>query len=63
MAKLKESIKECKGKCSFCLSGEVSYGITELQDNSIGYEIMCNKCGATGFEWYNLKYDETFMTK
>ena len=50
-----------KGKCSVCNSENVDYGISELDGEQIGYEIVCCDCGAKGMEWYNLVYSETCM--
>ena len=55
--------RECNGQCSVCMSEDVTYGISEIVDNMIRYEITCNKCGASGDEWYNVVYNTTMMFK
>lgn len=51
------------GQCSVCDSKNVSYDGTKIVDESMGYEITCDDCGAEGIEWYNLIYSETSMKK
>jgi len=52
-----------KGKCSICESKNVYYGKTDLDITRYGYEITCEDCGAEGWEWYDLEYNETIMKK
>ena len=49
------------GNCSVCNSDDTEYGSMEVVDDCCSYEIICNHCGATGHEWYDLIYTETIM--
>ena len=47
------------GVCSECGGNMLDYGEIELADESVGYTFVCDDCGFSGIEWYNLVYDET----
>ena len=42
--------------CPKCGSNEITYGSSELLDDSIGYEFTCDSCGCEGIEWYDLVF-------
>lgn len=45
-----------EGKCPEC-GGEIDYGTTTLDGNSLGYEYSCSNCDGSGTEWYDLDFD------
>lgn len=47
-----------QGICPKCGSDGLTYGDTKKQDIVIGYEYICEGCGFTGIEWYNLHFTE-----
>jgi predicted RNA-binding Zn-ribbon protein involved in translation (DUF1610 family) len=47
--------KQKKGICPKC-GGDVDYGDSEIQDDSISYKYTCTKCGFEGLEWYNIVF-------
>lgn len=48
-----------KGKCPECGSDDITYGDSELIDDSMGYRATCNKCLTEFTEWYDLVYSCT----
>lgn len=48
-----------RGECSECNNVDIDYGDTTLQSESMRYRYICNGCGHTGIEWYDLVYSET----
>ena len=50
-----------EGKCGSCGSEDIEYGDLEAEDNSIFYEITCNKCDKSGKEYYGTEYSETYV--
>ncbi|KKK58062.1 hypothetical protein LCGC14_3048220 [marine sediment metagenome] len=51
--------KECLGKCPFCGSENLTYAKTDIQLESIHYGFLCDDCGKTAQENYNITYTET----
>lgn len=47
-----------QGICPKCGSDGLIYGDTKKQDIAIGYLYVCDSCGFTGIEWYNLHFTE-----
>lgn len=55
------SIKK-QGVCPNCGSKDVEYdGESETVDNSMFYQITCNKCKSISNEWYDIVYSETIL--
>jgi hypothetical protein len=54
--KMKSPDKHQQGKCPKCGSEMLTYGETELQDNSLGYRCFCQDCDYCGIEWYDLVF-------
>ena len=48
-----------KGHCKNCNSENIVWHGSQVLDDSIGYEYICQDCGHEGIEWYNLTYDES----
>lgn len=38
-------------ECPVCGGRETWTGKTELRDDNVYYEMHCQECGSTGFEW------------
>lgn len=46
-----------QGKCPYCNSLELEYGVAEFQhDELVFYPWKCKHCGRTGEEWYELNF-------
>ena len=50
-----------QGKCPKCGSDDVDYGDSNIDGETISYELTCNKCGCQAEEYYNLNYSETII--
>jgi hypothetical protein len=48
------------GYCK-CGSDDLSYHERVEEACSVGYKFLCDTCGKTGIEWYDLEYSETVM--
>ena len=48
-----------QGKCAKCNSSFLNYGISKLEDESIGYRYRCENCGHIGIGWFRMKYSES----
>jgi hypothetical protein len=48
------------GLCA-CGSEEITYGEMNIDGENLSYDFTCDKCGATGKEWYDVSYSETKM--
>lgn len=46
-----------QGVCPKC-KGTLSYGDSDLNGESIGYDWVCDDCGVEGVEWYSLVFSE-----
>jgi endogenous inhibitor of DNA gyrase (YacG/DUF329 family) len=55
--------KNCKGKCPFCGSEDLEYGVLEIQDELLYYPFTCNDCDKEGEEWYDMEYATTTYTE
>jgi hypothetical protein len=47
------------GQCKQCLSENLTYDASEMEDNQIYYPYYCEDCHHEGKEWYKLVYVET----
>lgn len=46
-------------KCPLCGCTDLDYPDgASLEDEAVAYNTVCNKCGASWVQWYNLVYDE-----
>jgi C4-type Zn-finger protein len=57
-----------KNQCPKCKSHDLEFLEEGLDTDENGktvmyYEFICNKCEATGTEWYHLEYIKTVMDK
>ena len=52
-----------EGICPKCGSENLDYQDSEEKDEYLVYEFECEKCGATGKEWYTVSYLETVLNK
>lgn len=46
---------DVEGICPEC-GGNLDYGLTYPEGESLGYEYTCEDCGGQGYEWYNLEF-------
>lgn len=54
-------ISDRKGRCSIC-GGELEYGLGELGDcDCYHFPVTCLNCGATGKEYYDLRFTNVEM--
>lgn len=50
-----------QGLCPVC-GGELEYGLGNTGDGDLYvYDVTCNKCGASGKEFYNMKFEYVVM--
>lgn len=47
------------GKCPYCDSEDIEYGIFELEGEEGYYNVTCNKCKNSSKEWYKMTFIET----
>ena len=45
------------GVCPVCGKYILNWGNSDISDNYIGYEYVCDNCGAEGTEYYKLVFD------
>lgn len=45
-----------QGICPICGSDSISYEAMEVEDDSVYYPAMCDKCHATWKEYYDLTF-------
>lgn len=50
-----------EGVCPNCGSHDVTYGDSQLDGNSLGYNVECDQCHTRFTEWYDLVYSETIQ--
>jgi ribosomal protein S27E len=58
MEKVKKSIQ---GECPKCKSEQLNYGVMELCDTGIFFDVNCAKCNWEGQEWYSLAFDSYYQ--
>lgn len=49
-----------QGICPICGSDNISYEAIEVEDDSVYYPTMCNKCHATWKEYYDLTFSGNY---
>ena len=54
-------ISKMRGCCPKCGCDELTYDDTQMEADMVGYEFICDNCGAEGIEWYNLDYTESII--
>lgn len=47
-----------QGYCPKCGGNNLSYGLSYPDGNQMRYEVDCDDCEWTGYEWYELKFIE-----
>ena len=45
-----------EGKCPFCGSNDLDYGVMEPEDDMVYYPWTCSDCGKHGEEWYSMRF-------
>lgn len=55
----KKQTKE--GECPSCKSTNIEYGMMIPEDDSVYYEVYCNKCDSDIREYYKLTYSESII--
>ena len=59
----KDTFVQEQGVCPVCGGNSLSYGDSELEGESIGYEWTCDDCGGEGTEWYSLLFAEHIINE
>ena len=60
--KNKEQFVQEQGVCPVC-GGTLSYGFSEHDGESMGYEWTCDDCGVEGVERYSLLFAEHIINE
>jgi predicted nucleic-acid-binding Zn-ribbon protein len=47
-----------QGSCPVCGGDSLEYDGYEVEDNSLKYPWTCDKCGASGDEFYDISFSE-----
>ncbi len=45
-----------EGDCPKCAGQNLSYGKSEIEENCLCYEYVCEDCDFKGIEWYSLAF-------